>query len=77
MFPLQLQGTELLVEEGVRSEITCQAQGRPQPEVMIMYLYDDDDDIDDDDVVVDDADDDDDGDDDDDQYADSQKNDFR
>ena len=43
MFPLQLQGTELLVEEGVRSEITCQAQGRPQPEVMIMYLKDDDD----------------------------------
>ena len=72
-----MQGAELLVEEGVRSEITCQAQGRPQPEVMIMYLDDDDDDIDDDDVVVDDADDDDDGDDDDEQYADSQKNDFR
>ena len=43
MFCLQLQGAELLVEEGVRSEITCQAQGRPQPEVMIMYLNDDDD----------------------------------
>ena len=44
MFFSQLQGAELLVEEGVRSEITCQAQGRPQPEVMIMYLNDDDDD---------------------------------
>ena len=49
MFCLQLQGAELLVEEGVRSEITCQAQGRPQPEVMIMYLNNDDDDDDDND----------------------------
>ena len=27
------QGNELLVEEGVRVEIMCQAKGRPQPEV--------------------------------------------
>jgi len=34
------QGTELLVEEGVRVELTCQAQGRPQPEVTIAGIRD-------------------------------------
>ena len=33
-----IQGTELLVEEGVRVEITCQAQGRPQPEVSLIMM---------------------------------------
>ena len=32
------QGNELLVEEGVRVEIMCQAKGRPQPEVTLMAL---------------------------------------
>ena len=32
------QGNELLVEEGVRVEIMCQAKGRPQPEVTLMVV---------------------------------------
>ena len=32
------QGNELLVEEGVRVEIMCQAKGRPQPEVAMPML---------------------------------------
>merc|ERR1719474_2543825 len=34
------QGNELLVEEGVRVEIMCQAKGRPQPEVTITGIKD-------------------------------------
>ena len=35
---MMIQGRELLVEEGVRVEITCQAQGRPQPEVIVIVM---------------------------------------
>ena len=39
---MMIQGRELLVEEGVRVEITCQAQGRPQPEVIVIVILGDD-----------------------------------